>query len=171
MDFFYDAVEKTMAPHVAELMADTVADEIAEVATSEGFAEAVEARSREAVAGWVAKNLHLEQETRYVDVFDFFDSYLSFMFPQTSETNWSARWWAHPAVLRRVMLMWGSFEAKVAAAPATGEEEWLRTIGHFHMNWLTQRHNGPFERTKPGRDVVLEPLASDPVSMQEVEDE
>lgn len=167
MGFFYDTVEKTIAPHLSAVMEETLADELAAMVAKDDFTDAVRTRTREAVGQWSSRNLKEERETRYKDVFDFFDSYVAVMFPATSDTHWSPRWYEHPAVLRRMMLMWGTFEAKVAASPATGEEEWLRTIGQFHMKWLTDRHNGPFERCRGERSVVLEPLASDRTALRE----
>lgn len=163
MEMLNKIVETVVSEDVQRIAAPILEEKIGELTSSSEFTDRVSEEAAKAVDSWASRVLGAESKRRYADVFSFFDEYVALMFPMTPETSWSPRWWQHPSVMRRMMLMWVSYEAKVAASPATGEEEWLRTVGHFHMKWMTSRTDGPFSRCRGDRDHILEPLNSEPM--------
>ncbi|MBF4554387.1 DUF4913 domain-containing protein [Corynebacterium suicordis] len=106
----------------------------------------------------MARELELPVQTRFSDVFEFVDRVVVDLYgTQTSnEWRWCEQYYRHKPALRRLTLMWVTWENMRAEMPATGEEVWMRTIGDYHMNML-MGSRGPFTRctTKHNPDSAL----------------
>lgn len=164
MEALIKVIDSILTEEVTKVVAPALAPDVAKLVGSEEFTEAIEKQAKLALNTWARRTINIAPSTRYANAFEFVDEYLSVMFPRTPEARWSDKWWSHPAVYRRIVLLWGTFEAKVAANPATGEEEWLRTIAHFHMNWIMDRGNGPMSACSFNDNKILDPLPTSPLT-------
>ena len=121
---------------------------------------------------WMTEELGLPVRTHFRDVYEFVDEFLVefYAIQQENGRRWCSRWWEHPAAVRRLTLMWASWEHHRADAPATGEEVWARVVGDYHFRWLTGPY-GPFVRCGAEKHSVLDPLDSEPIPVSFAEDD
>lgn len=112
---------------------------------------------------WMTEELGLPVTTRYRDVYQFVDEFLVefYAVPTSQSVKWCDHWWEHPAAVRRLTLMWASWERHRADNPATGEEVWARVVGDYHFRWLTGTYS-PFTRCS-STHKLSEPLRSAPI--------
>lgn len=106
-------------------------------------------------------------DTVFDNVYDFVDEIVMGLYAQqtSSDLRWCGSWWAHPAAMRRLTMMWASWESHRAENPATGEEVWARVVGDYHFKWLTGSY-GPFIRCSHGHNPTPQ-LPSDPIPTTE----
>lgn len=111
---------------------------IADLANSSDFEDNLARRARDAVAQFAIAELGAPAPLRFVDEFDFFDDYLSpaYEVGGVGDRGWCSHWWEHPSARFRIRAMWTAYEALRHRAPATVDEEFLRTIGDHHMRVL-----------------------------------
>lgn len=111
----------------------------------------------------LARELELPARTRFSDIFEFVDRVVVDLYgtQMTQELRWCEQFYLHKAAMRRLTLMWVTWENMRAEMPATGEEVWMRTIGDYHMNFLMSGR-GPFTRCttshKPDTPLTVVPL-------------
>lgn len=137
MNFIAQKVAEALADHldVADLEIEQAVENLVE---SEEFEDNLARRAREAVAQFAVEELGAPAQLRYLDEFEFFDEYLSVAY-QVGGFNargWCAHWWDHPSARFRIRAMWTAYEALAWRAPATVDEEFLRTVGDHHMQVL-----------------------------------
>lgn len=115
---------------------------------------------------FMSNELGMPMKTRYRDVYEFVDEVVLDLYPAqlSNEIRWCAKWWAHPAAVRRLTMMWASWETHRAENPATGEESWARFIGDYHFRWLTGPYS-PFIRCSDTKHAMPPSLPSDPIPM------
>lgn len=112
--------------------------------------------------------LGLPVKTRYRDVYEFVDEVFLELYPAqlSNDVRWCARWWAHPAAVRRLTMAWASWETHRAENPATGEEVWARYVGDYHFRWLTGP-NSPFVNCKEDKHRASPALPSAPMVLND----
>jgi hypothetical protein len=133
-----------------------------------GLSQAIERQFARQVEQFATSELGFPMHTRYRDVYEFVDEIVLDLYPaQTGgDIRWCAKWWAHPAAVRRLTMMWASWEVHRAENPATGEEVWARYVGDYHFRWLTGQY-GPFGRCSQGHNPSPQ-LPHDPIPMTTV---
>lgn len=112
---------------------------------------------------WMTEELGLPVQTRYRDVYQWVDEFFVefYAVSQNQEKKWCDHWWEHPSAVRRLTMMWASWEQHRVQHPATGEEIWTRVVGDYHFRWLIGS-TGPFSKCA-AKHTVLEPLESAPM--------
>lgn len=122
-------------------------------------------RARREASRWLVEELDAPMPTRFSSVYEFVDDVILdlYGFDPANDRRWCRRWWAHPAAVRRLTMMWASWEHYRAEAPATGEETWTRLVGDHHMAWLVGPF-GPFTGCQFAH-VDSPPLDSEPMEL------
>jgi hypothetical protein len=151
---------------------DQVTGQAREISFDARIPALVARETRRQADRWMTEELGLPVRTHFRDVYEFVDEFLVEFYPiqQENGRRWCSHWWEHPAAVRRLTLMWASWEHHRADAPATGEEVWARVVGDYHFRWLTGPY-GPFIRCTGDKHSVLDPLKSDPIPVTFAEDD
>ncbi|MGW9588627.1 DUF4913 domain-containing protein [Microbacterium sp. NPDC055455] len=162
MGLFDKPIGEVIGPLISGHVKPALAAELKKLAEHPQFKLRARKTAVLAVEKWAQDNIAWPSPTRYGDVYEFFDEYVAVMWPANNESRWCAQWWKHPDVVRRLTVMWMSFEARVREKPATGEDEWLRLVGDVHMRILTDKNRGPFASChhahRPGQRVRTEQM-------------
>lgn len=156
-NIFQQTYDSAFQNKLKEIAGDIVISEVARISDAPGFEEMVLEAARRGAKLWVQELLGSPQRTQYEDVFDFVDRYVCMMWPKNATRAWCPKWWDHPEVVRRFTLMWTTWESAVAQKPATGEEQWLRTVGDPHMKLLADK-DGSFMRCDEIKHHRAQPL-------------
>lgn len=166
-----DFVDVTLAQQV-KLMIKTIGMEaVRPVGDDPRLPHLVRRRARREQSRWLAEELDVPMPTRFASVYDFVDEVVLdlYAFDPANDRKWCRRWWDHPAAVRRLTMMWASWEHHRAERPATGEEEWARVVGDHHMAWLAGPF-GPFTACQ-FEHVATPPLASEPIPLDRIDDD
>lgn len=171
MTMITDFVKKVMARQMAETVQAEAAGAIRPVGAELDVPQLVRRRARREQSRWLAEELDVPMPTRFASVFDFVDEVVLdlYGFDIANDRKWCRRWWDHPAAVRRLTMMWASWEHHRAERPATGEEEWARVVGDHHMAWLAGPF-GPFTACQ-FEHVATPPLASEPIPLDRIDDD
>ena len=154
---FQKLYDKAFEPSLNEFAIPVIHKEVGRIKDAPGFEEMLAQAARNGAQMWVQELQGGPQRTKYEDVYDFVDRYVCMMWPKNQTRAWCPQWWDHPEVVRRFTLMWTTWESAVAQKPATGEEQWLRTVGDVHMKVLADR-DGSFMRCDDNKHQRAQPL-------------
>ncbi|RRQ11986.1 DUF4913 domain-containing protein [Corynebacterium bovis] len=163
MSVIGNMIGKQLAQVFAEPLGAAVAAEMRQMSVDPATVERARRRARDEKQRWLAAELGEPVRTRYMNVYDFVDDVILdlYGFHTAQDRRWCAKWWDHPAAVRRLTMMWVSWEKHRMDGPATGEEEWTRVVGDYHMRWLVGPF-GPFQscrdRHTPNPSLPSEPM-------------
>lgn len=171
-------LSKMMDTALSALLENTVSQRTGKVAAkvlgTPSVGPAIDRELDRQAQRFMATDLGMPMKTRYRDVYHWVDEVFLDLYPAQAggDVHWCSQWWAHPAAVRRLTMMWASWEAHRAENPATGEEIWARVVGDYHFRWLTGTYS-PFTRCsnshKPSPLLDSEPMpltdpAADPAT-------
>ncbi|RRO82665.1 hypothetical protein CXF45_10430 [Corynebacterium bovis] len=150
---------------LAEPLAEAVGAEVQTMVSDRSLKQRIERRAGRDARHLLAAELDVPVRTRYMNVYDFVDDVVLdlYGFHTAQDRRWCAKWWDHPAAVRRLTMMWVSWEKHRIDRPATGEEEWTRVVGDYHMRWLVSPF-GPFQSCRD-RHVPNPSLPSEQVPL------
>lgn len=161
-------VQKSLATALLPFLEPKTSNLAGKFLQRKGLSKAIDRQFARQVEQFATSELGFPMRTKYRDVYQFVDEVVLELYPvQTGgEIRWCAKWWAHPAAVRRLTMMWASWEVHRAENAATGEEVWARYVGDYHIRWLTGQY-GPFGRCSQGHNPSPQ-LPHDPIPMTPV---
>lgn len=171
MAIIAEMVKKVMTRQMTATIQAEATGVIRPVGAELNVPQLVRRRARREQSRWLAEQLDVPMPTRFASVYDFVDEVVLdlYAFDPANDRKWCRRWWDHPAAVRRLTMMWASWEHHRAERPATGEEEWARVVGDHHMAWLAGPF-GPFTACQ-FEHVATPPLASEPIPLDRLDDD
>ncbi|RRO98198.1 DUF4913 domain-containing protein [Corynebacterium bovis] len=160
-----DLVKKVMTRQMAKTIETTVTGAVHRPDEDGRWPYLVRRKALKEQSRWLVEELDAPMPTRFSSVYEFVDEVVLdlYGFDPANDRRWCRRWWAHPAAVRRLTMMWASWEHYRAEAPATGEETWTRLVADHHMTWLAGPF-GPFTGCQFAH-VDSPPLDSEPMPL------
>ncbi|MEL4211997.1 DUF4913 domain-containing protein [Corynebacterium bovis] len=166
-----DLVDKVLAQQLKSTITTVGMEAVRPVDEDPRIPHLVQRKVRKQQSRWLVEELDAPMPTRFSSVYDFVDEVILdlYCFETAQDRRWCPRWWDHPAAVRRLTMMWASWEHHRAESPATGEEVWTREVGDYHMRWLVGPF-GPFQGCRSSHNANR-PLDSEPIPLDRLDDD